>query len=470
MKKTKIICSIGPASCNVEVMTKMVEAGMNVARINFSHATDEEKVNVVKTVKEVRKNTGKYIGILYDTKGPEFRNGMLENDEITLVPGKTIRMVKENVLGNDERFSVNHPSAIDSLNVGNVVLLENGLMKIEVISKEEDGVTCKIINGGVLGNKKSLSVPGVRLDIPFISEVDYNDIVYACEHDGNYLALSFVSCKEDVLEVRKILKEKNREDLKIISKIESTTGVENLKSIIEVSDGIMVARGDLGVEVPMEELPIIQNEIILNCRANGKIAVVATEMLESMKKNARPTRAEVSDIAYAVLSGTDAVMLSGETTTGKYPVEAVSYMASICEANEKYFDYEEKIEAHYPKDIPSTVAASIDEATNALDVKVVVAATLSGYTARKISNLRPNSIILAACPNEDVANSLALNFGVYPTIIPIEKTTDKLLSDCVNKAKEMFSLNKGDIVILSGGIPIEDKVTPTNFMKIEEIR
>ena len=470
MKKTKIICSIGPASCSVEVMTKMVEAGMNVARINFSHATEEEKVNVVKTVKEVRKNTGKYIGILYDTKGPEFRNGMLENDEITLVPGKTIRMVKENVLGNDERFSVNHPSAIDSLNVGNVVLLENGLMKIEVISKEEDGVTCKIINGGILGNKKSLSVPGVHLDIPFISEVDYNDIVYACEHDGNYLALSFVSCKEDVLEVREILKEKNREDLKIISKIESTTGVENLKSIIEVSDGIMVARGDLGVEVPMEELPIIQNEIILNCRANGKIAVVATEMLESMKKNARPTRAEVSDIAYAVLSGTDAVMLSGETTTGKYPVEAVSYMASICETNEKYFDYEEKIEAHYPKDIPSTVAASIDEATNALDVKVVVAATLSGYTARKISNLRPNSIILAACPNEEVANSLALNFGVYPTIIPIEKTTDKLLSDCVNKAKEMFSLNKGDIVILSGGIPIEDKVTPTNFMKIEEIR
>lgn len=470
MKKTKIICSIGPASCNVEVMTKMVEAGMNVARINFSHATEEEKVNVVKTVKEVRKNTGKYIGILYDTKGPEFRNGMLENDEITLVPGKTIRIVKENVLGNAQRFSVNHPSAIDSLSVGNVVLLENGLMKIEVISKEEDGVTCKIVNGGVLGNKKSLSVPGVRLDIPFISEVDYNDIVYACEHDGNYLALSFVSCKEDVLEVREILKEKNREDLKIISKIESTTGVENLKSIIEVSDGIMVARGDLGVEVPMEELPIIQNEIILNCRANGKIAVVATEMLESMKKNARPTRAEVSDIAYAVLSGTDAVMLSGETTTGKYPVEAVSYMASICEANEKYFDYEEKIEAHYPKDIPSTVAASIDEATNALDVKVVVAATLSGYTARKISNLRPNSIILAACPNEDIANSLSLNFGVYPTIIPIEKTTDKLLSDCVNKAKEMFSLNKGDIVILSGGIPIEDKVTPTNFMKIEEIR
>ena len=191
MKKTKIICSIGPASCSVDVMTKMVNAGMNVARINFSHATDEEKVNVVETVKEVRKNTGKYIGILYDTKGPEFRNGMLENDEITLTEGKTIRIVKENVLGNVDRFSVNHPSAIDSLNIGNVILLENGLMKIEVISKEQDGITCKVINGGVLGNKKSLSVPGVHLDIPFISVDDYNDIVYACKHDGNFLALSF---------------------------------------------------------------------------------------------------------------------------------------------------------------------------------------------------------------------------------------------------------------------------------------
>ena len=470
MKKTKIICSIGPASCSVDTMTKMVEAGMNVARINFSHATDEEKINVVKTVKEVRKNTGKYIGILYDTKGPEFRNGMLENNEITLTEGKIIRMVKENVLGNEERFSVNHPSAIDSLNVGDVVLLENGLMKIEVISKEEDGVTCKIINGGVLGNKKSLSVPGVHLDIPFISEDDYNDIVYACNHDGNFLALSFVSTKEDVLEVRKILKENNREDLKLISKIESTTGVENLESILEVSDGIMVARGDLGVEVPMAELPITQMNIILKCRENGKIAIVATEMLESMKKNMRPTRAEVSDIANAVLSGTDAVMLSGETTTGKYPVEAVRHMASICEANEKYFNYEEKINAHYAKDIPSTVAASIDAATNTLDVKVIVAATLSGYTARKISNLRPNSIILAACPNENVAYGLALNFGVYPTIIPIEKTTDKLLADCVDKAKEIFNLNKGDIVILSGGIPIEKNISVTNFMKIEEIR
>ena len=228
MKKTKIICSIGPASTNPDVMEQMVNVGMNVARINFSHATIEERENVVNAVKEVRKRTGQNIAILYDTKGPEFRNGELENGEVELVPGNTIKVVKEKVLGNQERFSVNHPEAIDSLNIGNIILLENGLMSMEVIEKNDDSVKCKIINGGILGNKKSLSVPGVHLDIPFISETDYEDITYACNHDGDYLALSFVSTAEDVLSAREILKENNREDLKIISKIESTTGVDTL--------------------------------------------------------------------------------------------------------------------------------------------------------------------------------------------------------------------------------------------------
>ena len=277
MKKTKIVCSIGPSSCDVDVMCNMVNNGMNVARINFSHATLEEKENVVNTVKKVREITGKHIGILYDTKGPEFRNGMLENDSIYLVEGKTIRIVKENVLGNEERFSVNHASAVESLNVGNIVLLENGLMKIEVISKEEDGVTCKIINGGVLGNKKSLSAPGVHLDIPFISSEDEEDIRYACRHDGDFLALSFVSTKEDLLAAKKIIEEENS-DIKIISKIESTTGIENLKEIVELSDGVMVARGDLGVEAPMEQIPFLQKAIIKECRRQGKFCIVATEM------------------------------------------------------------------------------------------------------------------------------------------------------------------------------------------------
>ena len=465
MKKTKIICSIGPSSCDVDVMCNMVNNGMNVARINFSHATLEEKENVVNTVKKVREITGKHIGILYDTKGPEFRNGMLENDSINLVEGKTIRIVKEEVLGNEERFSVNHASAVESLNVGNVVLLENGLMKIEVISKEEDGVTCKIINGGVLGNKKSLSAPGVHLDIPFISKEDEEDIRYACNHDGDFLALSFVSTKEDLLEAKKIIEEENS-DIKIISKIESTTGIENLKDIVELSDGVMVARGDLGVEAPMEQIPFLQKAIIKECRHQGKFCIVATEMLESMKKNARPTRAEVSDIANAVINGTDAVMLSGETTTGKFPSETVKYMADICEEAEKHLDYLINIEAT-STDVAGAIAASVVETSNLLDAKLIVAATMSGLTARLISNLRPRSLILASTPSEKVARSLALSAGVYPVLTNEYNSTDEIVEDSIVKSKEFTNIEKDDLLIITGGFPNNAKTT--NFMKIEKI-
>jgi len=468
MKKTKIICSIGPASCNVDVMTRMVNNGMNVARINFSHATNEEKELVVSTVKKVREITDENIGILYDTKGPEFRNGMLLNDEIILEEGKLVRLVKENILGTKDAFSVNHPTAIDSLNVGNIVLLENGLMRIEVISKEEDGVTCKIINGGKLGNKKSLSAPGVKLDIPFISEEDYNDIVYACHHDADFLALSFVSTREDVLEVREILKKENRENLKIISKIESTTGIDNIKEIIEVSDGIMVARGDLGVEAPMEELPFLQRLIIKECHKQGKFSIVATEMLESMKKNARPTRAEVSDIANAVICGTDAVMLSGETTTGKYPAEAVGYMASICETTEKHLNYEINID-FTSKTIGGAIATSVVETANLLDAKLIVAATMSGASAIKVSNLRPKCKVLATCTSGEVARSLALNWAVYPIVTNVYNTTDEIIADAKEKAHNFIELNKNDLILITGGFPNNAEEKTTNFMKIEKI-
>ena len=468
MKKTKIICSIGPASCNVEVMTKMVENGMNVARINFSHATLEERQEVVRVVKEVREITKKNVAILYDTKGPEFRNGMLENDEILLEEGKIIRVVKENVLGNNERFSVNHPSAIDSLSVGNYILLENGLMKLEVISKEDDGVTCKIIIGGILGNKKSLSVPGVKLAIPFISEYDYEDIVYVCLNDGDFLALSFVSTKDDVLEVKEILKKYNREDMKIISKIESTTGIDNIKEIVSVSDGIMVARGDLGVEAPMEQLPYLQKLIIKECHKQGKFSIVATEMLESMKKNSRPTRAEVSDIANAVNNGTDAVMLSGETTTGKYPSEAVKYMANVCEMTEKYLDYSVNLDFS-EKTIGGAIATSVVETANLLNAKLIVAATMSGTSAIKVSNLRPKSLVLATCPSANVARSLMLNWGVYPVVTKVYSSTDEIIEDAKEKANDFISLNEKDIILVTGGFPNNTEVKTTNFMKIEEI-
>jgi len=468
MKKTKIICSIGPSSVDPSVMSKMVEAGMNVARINMSHATPEEKIADVASVKEVRKMTGKNVAILYDTKGPEFRNGMLENDGINLVEGKTIRVVKENVLGNEERFSVNYPQAIDKLTVGSTILLENGLMKIEVISVEEDGVTCKVINGGVLGNKKSLNVPGVNLNIPFINDIDREDIIYACEHEGDYLAASFVSCAQDVLDAREILKQCNREDMKIISKIESARGIDNLDEIIEVSDGVMVARGDLGVEVPMQALPKYQKLIIEKCREKGKFVVVATEMLESMKKSARPTRAEVSDVANAVLDGTDAVMLSGETTLGKFPIEVVTFMANICEETESYYDYDCPFDSDREPSITETIANSVFSASRVLDVKAIVASTESGATARVISNLKPECPILAATASEDVAHKLAACYGVYPIIVPDYDGIDEMVAEVKERAAKALNLQKGDKIIITGGFP-KCGQHMTNFMKVEEI-
>ena len=341
-------------------------------------------------------------------------------------------------------------------------------MKIEVISVEEDGVTCKIINGGILGNKKSLNVPGANLNIPFISDVDREDIIYACEHEGDYLAASFVSCKEDVLEVREILKQYNREDMKIISKIESARGIENLDSIIDVSDGIMVARGDLGVEVPMQQLPKYQKLMIQKCREKGKFVVVATEMLESMKKSARPTRAEVSDVANAVLDGTDAVMLSGETTVGKFPVEVVTYMANICEETESYYDYDAIFDSEREISVTETIANSVFSATRVLDTKVIVASTEGGDSARRISNLKPECPILAATPNEQVARSLALNYGVYPVIVPNYKNTDEMISAVKQKAIETMNLQKGDMIVITGGFPKCGEHL-TNLMKIEEV-
>ncbi len=466
MKKTKIICSIGPATNTKEVFKELAHAGMNVARVNFSHATVEERKTVRDLVKWINEEEGRNIGLLYDTKGPEFRNGEVIEGGINLVPGKTIRLVKENVIGNDERFSVNHKEALDSLNIGDIIQLENGLMKIEVISKEEDGITCKVINGGILGSKKSLFAPGVQLDIPFISEIDQKDIIYACQNNGDFLALSFVSAKEDVLLVRKILEEQNS-NMKIIAKIESKTGIDNLDEILSVSDGVMVARGDLGEEVSISLLPVYQKLIIKKAREHGKFCIVATEMLESMKKNARPTRAEVTDVANAVLDGTDAVMLSGETTVGAYPVETVKYMASIASDAEEHsathFGYLGKIGR------TECIAKSAVDMTNYVDVKAIVAEAISGYSTRMLSNFRPHCPILACCTTKEVARSLALNYGVYTTLVPLMDDTDELVELVKEKAIDYFNLENEDKIIITGGLPAVNNIRLTNFMKIEEI-
>ena len=470
MKKTKIVCSIGPASNDVDVMEQMVLAGMNVARINFTHATLEERKKATDSVRECRRRTGMNVAILWDTKGPEFRSGTFEGDKVELVQGETIRIVKESVLGNKERFSVNHPSAISSLKVGDIVLLENAKMKLEVEDADDEGVTCRILTGGVLGNRKSMSVPGIKLDIPYVSDLDREDIKYACEHGGEYLAISFVSCKEDVLEIKEILKEHNRLDLQIICKIESQLGIDNLREILEVSDGVMVARGDLGTEIASEMLPIVQKRMIETARDMGKIAIVATEMLETMMENSRPKRAETSDIANAVLDGTDAVMLSGETTIGKHPVETVKAMADICEVTEKYAQFDYISCKDHADNVQGAIAECVVESANRLDAKLICAATISGATARLISNLKPNALILGLCPDEKTGRRFALNWGCYPAILPVCNTTDEVLEKSLTCAKEAMDLEKGDVVVITGSFPNTGDNRQTNLMKIEEIK
>ncbi len=470
MKKTKIVCSIGPSSINPDIMEQMVKEGMNVARINFSHADEENSMEIVNSVNEVRRRTGKNIGLLFDTKGPEFRNDELVDGSIELVDGNVIRVVKDHVLGDINRFSVNHPEAIDSLKIGDSILLENGLMKIEVISKEEDGVTCKIISGGNLGSKKSLNVPGVHLKVPFMSEKDRKDIIFACKNGGDFLAASFVSCKEDVEEIRKIIEEQGS-DMKIISKIENTMAIQNIEEIIGVSDGIMVARGDLGVEASMEDLPHYQKDIIKRCRAHSKFVIVATEMLESMKENLRPTRAEVSDVANAVLDGTDAVMLSGETTVGKYPVNVVKTMADICEKQESYVKYDRDYNFDRKNNIVETIATSAVASANELDAKLIVTGTLSGYTARKLSNMKPECIIFSTCHEAKVARSLSLYYGVETEVIEFFKSTDDMIDNSIRIAKEKFNLKPDDLVVVTGGFTenMYEEHT-TNLMKIVKIK
>ena len=467
MKKTKIICSIGPVSNNFDVMKELVENGMDCARINLSHSDYQNCLSIIDVVRQVRRELNTHVAIMYDTKGPEFRTLEFENGGIEIKTGETIKMVKGNSLGNRDGFCVNHSEAIDNIIIGNHVLIDNALLDLEVIDKENDYVLLKALNDGEIKNHKTINVPGVNLNLPFMSEVDRKDIEFAAKHSCDYLALSFVNCANDVREAREIIKESGG-DARIISKIESQTGINNIDEIIMASDGIMVARGDLGVEVAMETLPVIQKEIIKKCREHGKFAIVATEMLASMYENPRPTRAEVSDIANAVIDGTDCVMLSGETTVGKYPIQAVKHMAKICEYVESTIDYTKHVKYKGIIGTSDTIAKLVVDAVEYDDIKLIVATTMTGYTARKISNLRPNSTILACCPSNHIAEKVALNFGVKPVVIKVFDNTDEMVEGAKEIAKREFNLQRGDLIVVTGGFPL-GQTRATNYIRIVEI-
>lgn len=468
MKKTKIVTSIGPASYNPDVFEQMVLAGANVARINFSHATAEEKKMAVAAVHEVRRRTNRTIGIMYDTKGPELRNGVMV-DNAELVEGATVRIVRADVEGTAACFSLNHPQVVANLNVGHRVLLENGLMELHVVSCEADGVTCRVDKGGVLGSRKSINVPGVHLDIPFLSEADRTDIIYACHHDGDFIACSFVSSAADVRQVRRLLADEGRADMRIIAKIESQTGIANLEEIVDEADGLMVARGDLGVEAPMEDLPVYQKRIVQTCRRKNKVCIIATEMLESMKHNMRPTRAEVTDIANAVYMGADAVMLSGETTTGQYPVEAVSYMARICEHIESAHEYANVFAKGKATTIAESMCYNVAASANELRAKVIMVPTKRGVSARLLSNLEPSCPIMVLTEDEHVERGLALNYGVYTLHVDSLGSIDTVLEHSRRVAIDWLHLQPGDIIITSGGFHNRPSVGESNFMTIETV-
>lgn len=468
MKKTKVICSMGPSCYNEAILQQMVLNGMDCARINLSHVKREQIDDIINLIRVTRVNTGVPIAIMYDTKGPEFRTLEFENNGISMKTGETIMMVKKNVMGNKTAFSVNHPEAIDYINVGSHVLIDNALLTLEVIDKQNDHILLRALNDGEIGRHKSINVPGIDLNLASISDIDKDDIAYAATHSCDYLALSFVNSKEDVLTARKIIQDAGG-DAKIISKIENKKGIDNIDEILSVSDGIMIARGDLGVEIAMECIPVVQKDLIRKCREQGKFAIVATEMLASMYTSPRPTRAEVSDIASAVIDGTDCVMLSGETTIGKYPIESVTYMSRICEYIESTIDYTEQVDYKGPIEISDTIAKLVEESVLYDDIKLIVTATMSGFTARKISNLRPNCIILAICPSSHIAEKVALNFGVKTMITETEfRSMEELVYEANILARDVFNFRNGEKIVITGGFPF-GKSKNTNFIRIIEV-
>lgn len=466
MKKTKIICSIGPSTQTWENFKGIVEAGMNVARINFSHATIEERKLDESLVKRANEELGANIAILYDTKGPDLRTCSFKDDRIELVKGKTIRIVEEDVLGTEERISFNYKGILKDLSVGSTVLIDDGFYKLVVKSIEEDGVTCEIQNSGVIKSRRGVCLPGIKLNVPFVSEQDREDIKYACENDGDYLALSFVNTKEDIEEVRKLCREFGKPDMTIISKVETQYAIDNLQEIVEASDYVMVARGDLGIETGVENLPLYQQMMIKACHDQGKGVIMATQMMYSMKNSIRPTNAEVTDVANAVIAGCDAIMTSDETTIGNYPVETIRTMSSICENVEKVTKYNLDEFKLTGTAIHNTIAKCAVDATTSLPIKAIVASSLTGRTALDIASLRPNALIVATVTDKKVARKLALKWGVYTKIVPMYEDTDDIVKVGVEAATEMLDLQKDDIVAVVGGFPQE---AHTNFLKIQRI-
>lgn len=472
MNKTKIICSIGPASKDPKIFRELVKNGLSVARLNLSHGDNDFRKSLFDMIKSAREELCAPIAILADTRGPEIRTKEFKNDKVELVTGNEVRLVYGDFLGTAEKFCITYPNLHKEVKPGTTILLDDGLL--DIVVKEIDGkeLVCEVVNGGILKNRKGINIPGVDVNLPILTPDDEKDII-ACIKEGiDYLAASFVRSKEDVLTVRAFLDANGGEDIHIISKIESQTGVDNLDEIIKVSNGIMVARGDLGVELPPHDIPRIQKQMITKCNAAGIPVIVATQMLESMIQNPRPTRAEVSDIANAIYDGADVIMLSGESAAGKYPVEAVKMMKEIAIATEETTEFSSMYKDRTIKEI-GNVTNAVSYATvrtaEHLNAVAIICPTYSGKTARLISMFRPKATIVAPTINPIAERQLNMLWGVKPILMENENSTDILFYKATEKVKEMGIATSGDLTVITAGLPLNTKGS-TNNMTVNVVR
>jgi len=471
MRKTKIICTIGPASDNKETLRQLMLAGMNVARLNFSHGNHKDHQQKIDMIKEVREELGLPVAILLDTKGPEIRTGKFSEPEVLLKEGQKFTLTTKDVEGNQEICSVTYKHLSKDVKEGNTILIDDGLIALQVERVEEENIHCIVRNAGIVKDNKGINIPGVKIQLPPITEKDQDDIRFGIKNEIDYIAASFIRKASDVQSIKDILAENHAEDIKIIAKIENKEGVENIHEIIKCADGIMVARGDLGVEIPEEQVPMIQKKIIRSCNFEGNIVVTATQMLDSMVRNPRPTRAEVTDVANAILDGTDAIMLSGETASGKYPIETVKTMVRIAEEAEKALNYEEILhERRLMRDYSITNAIGHATCTSAhgLEASAILTPTTSGYTAFVVAKFRPETPILAFAGNDKVARRLALCWGAEPLVLsPVESETE-MFDLAIKMAVEKGYIHKGDTIILTAGIPMLQSGN-TNMMRIHVV-
>ncbi|MGM0124624.1 pyruvate kinase [Enterococcus sp. AZ194] len=475
MKKTKIVSTLGPASNSVELIAELIKAGANVFRFNFSHGDHEEQLSRMTMVREAEKQVGQGVAILLDTKGAEIRTTVqgTENGKIEFSIGDVVRISMDDTLeGSKEKIAVTYPGLFNDVHVGGHVLFDDGLIDMKIIEKDEatKELVTEVQNAGLLGSRKGVNAPGVSISLPGITAKDADDIRFGLDNDIDFIAASFVRKAQDVLDIREILEEKDMNHVQIISKIESQEGIDNIDEIIKVSDGIMVARGDMGVEIAAELVPLAQKRIIKKCNLAGKSVITATQMLETMQQNPRPTRAEASDVANAVFDGTDATMLSGESANGAYPVQAVATMARIDEESEQALSELGTFQVNQfdKTDVTETIGLSVARAAKNLGVKTIVAATESGYTAKMISKYRPEADILAVTFDERTRRGLMLNWGVYPTVTEKPQTTDEMFELAANKAVELGFASEGDLIIITAGVPVGERGT-TNVMKIQMI-